>query len=78
MFVNVQIFADVTFWLPNLLAYVHACIFEHGRGNKLVDDVMDLVTTNVPAMAHARKHVHNVVEQLRSASRSHFRQQVCP
>ena len=51
-------------------------MFEHGRGNKLVDDVMDLVTTNIPAMAHARNHVHNVVEQLRSANRSHFRQQV--
>ena len=50
---------------------------EDDRGNKLLDEVMDTVTANVPAMAHTRKHVDELVQYYRSANRSHFRSQVC-
>jgi CRISPR/Cas system CSM-associated protein Csm2 small subunit len=45
------------------------------RGNAILDDVMDQVTTNIPAAAHARKHVEAVAEYLRSTNRSHLRRQ---
>ncbi len=32
-----------------------------GRGNKNVADLLDVVTSNIPAAKQARKHVENVV-----------------
>ncbi|MGB1602355.1 MAG: hypothetical protein ACPIOQ_57025, partial [Promethearchaeia archaeon] len=46
------------------------------HGNKLVDEVMEKVTTNIPAMNFARKQVGEVVHVLRSTNRSHFRSQI--
>jgi len=42
-----------------------------------LDELMDTVTANVPAMTHTRKHVDALVEYYRSANRSHLRSQVC-
>ena len=46
------------------------------HGNKLVDEVLEKVTTNIPAMNFARKQVGEVVHVLRSTNRSHFRSQI--
>ena len=46
------------------------------RGNQMVDEVMDTVTQNIPAMSHARKHVEDVVQQLRQTNRASLREQV--
>jgi len=46
------------------------------RGNQMVDEVMDTVTQNIPAMSHARKHVEEVVQQLRQTNRASLREQV--
>ena len=46
------------------------------HGNKLVDEVMEKVTTNIPAMNFARKQVGEVLHVLRSTNRSHFRSQI--
>ena len=46
------------------------------HGNKLVDEVMEKVTTNIPAMNFARKQVEEAVHVLRSTNRAHFRSQI--
>mgnify|MGYP001212325697 CR=1 FL=1 len=46
------------------------------HGNKLVDEVLEKVTTNIPAMNFARKQVEEAVHVLRSTNRAHFRSQI--